>query len=226
MERCVRDRYCRIYFQEIFCSCFNDVHKQCCFTVNVTVCHPELRQGSLPLLHECQACSDLEDWWFPGQQGITSLTQHFHIWKQDCFINKEKDKGKVEIKKRNVIKSVGRLVQENIWGTLWRFLQHWLGIQNTQRKEKRCLVTGRWGPLSAGTKLRAAMVCEIIHTEIRCWALQSAPRFKCWPSTYSCMALGMLFNKQCFGFLLSKTDIITVPTSHYCWFQGFIHADG
>lgn len=88
----------------VFIFVFNDAHKQCCFTVNVTMCHPELRQGSLPLLHECQACSDLEDCWFPGQQGTTSLTQHFHIWKQDCFINKEKDKGKVDIKKRNVIK--------------------------------------------------------------------------------------------------------------------------
>ena len=104
--------------QRSFVFVFSDVHKQGCFTVNVTICHPELRQGSLPLLHECQACSYLEDWWFPEQQGIASLTQHFHIWKQDCFINKEK----VEIKKRNVIKSVDRLVQENIWGTLWSFL--------------------------------------------------------------------------------------------------------
>lgn len=40
---------------------FNAVHEQCCFSLKRTACHSDLGQGSLPLQHECQVCSDLKD---------------------------------------------------------------------------------------------------------------------------------------------------------------------
>jgi hypothetical protein len=77
----------------VFKSCFwNAVHKECCFSVKETKCHPDLEGSSLPTSAWIQSCSDLEDKWLYEQQRKTILIQtsaFLHL--QVCFLNRDMD---------------------------------------------------------------------------------------------------------------------------------------